>query len=390
MAKLEPSQLKQLLDRPSLSAKASKVVLGGGSFTHQSHPNPEALPVRDIIKRALENGIRTFDTSPYYGPSEKLLGDAFSQPDVVAKFPRSEYLLMTKVGRIAALEFDYSPSWIRHSVNRSLHRLNTSYLDVVFCHDIEYVTTEDSVAAVGVLFDLVLEGKIRYVGISGYPIDQLINVSALVRWTYGLPLDAVQCWGQLTLQNTRMEEEGIQTLRAAGVDSLFCSSPLAIGLLRSQDVPTGTLGDWHPAPLGLRQAVRAACLWVEEQGENLAGLALRFSAWRVFNSSKSSNLSLIGACNSVEELDSNIEAVKAILQSSNGDPGIRCKDVRDLESINEEQLALDLPLFAGVQKLLGSWVNESFQSPEEGWDVYSKAMRVTKEGEEGEKHTSLL
>jgi hypothetical protein len=80
MAKLEPSQLKQLLDRPSLSAKASKVVLGGGSFTHQSHPNPEALPVRDIIKRALEKGIRTFDTSPYYGPSEKLLGDAFSQP----------------------------------------------------------------------------------------------------------------------------------------------------------------------------------------------------------------------------------------------------------------------------------------------------------------------
>jgi hypothetical protein len=98
-------------------------------------------------------------------------------------------------------------------------------------------------------------------------------------------------------------------------------------------------------------------------------------------------LSLVLACNSVEELDSNIQSLKEILQSSNRDPGIRCKDIKDLEEINEEQLALDLPLFGGVQKLLGSWVNESFQSPEEGWDVYSKVMRVTKEGEgeEGEK-----
>ena len=101
-------------------------------------------------------------------------------------------------------------------------------------------------------------------------------------------------------------------------------------------------------------------------------------------------MSLILACNSVEELDSNVQSLKTILQSSNGDPGIICKDIRDLEDVNEEQLALDLPLFGRVQKLLGSWVNESFQSPEEGWDVYSKAMRVTKEGEEGEKRTSPL
>lgn len=134
------------------------------------------------------------------------------------------------------------------------------YIDVVFCYDIEYVTTEDAVAAVGVLYGLLLEGKLRYVGVSGYPLDQLIKVANLVRSTYGVPLDAVQCWAQLTLQNTRLEETGFHALRAAGVDNIFCSSPLVIGLLRSQDVPTGTLGDWHPAPLALRQAVRAAPL----------------------------------------------------------------------------------------------------------------------------------
>ena len=141
MAKIEPSQLKRLLDRTPLSSKVSKVVLGGGSFTHQSHLVPKTLPVRAIVKRALESGFRTFDISPYYGPSENLLGDALSQPDVVAKFPRNEYVLMTKTGRITSSEFDYSPSWIRRSVERSLRRLNTSYMDVVFCHDIEYMTT---------------------------------------------------------------------------------------------------------------------------------------------------------------------------------------------------------------------------------------------------------
>jgi len=119
--------------RPPLSSIASKVVLGGAAFSNQIHPKPESLPVQDIINHALKSGFRTFDTSPYYGPSEKLMGDAFSHPDVTSRYNRSEIILMTKVGRIAALEFDYSPKWVRFSVNRSLERFGTSYLDVVFC-----------------------------------------------------------------------------------------------------------------------------------------------------------------------------------------------------------------------------------------------------------------
>lgn len=119
--------------RPPLSSIASKIVLGGAAFSNQIHPDPESLPVREIIKHALKSGFRTFDTSPYYGPSEWLLGDAFSHPEVTSKYDRSEIILMTKVGRIAALEFDYSPEWVRFSVNRSLERFKTSYLDVVFC-----------------------------------------------------------------------------------------------------------------------------------------------------------------------------------------------------------------------------------------------------------------
>ncbi|KAL3420946.1 l-galactose dehydrogenase [Phlyctema vagabunda] len=378
MSKFEGSQLKQLLDRPSLSSKASKIVLGGGSFTHQSHPNPETLPVRQIIQRALDSGIRTFDTSPYYGPSEELLGDAFSQPGVLANYQRNEYVLMTKVGRIKALEFDYSPAWVRKSIERSLSRLGTKYLDVVFCHDIEYVTTKAAVTAVGVLFELVLEGKIKYVGVSGYAIEQLIEVAKAARSTYGIPLDTVQCWGQLTLQNSRMEEEGFPGLHKAGVDTLFCSSPLVIGLLRSQGVPIGTLGDWHPAPPGLRQAVRTASLWAEEQGHNLAGIALRYSTWKCFDQSdKTSGYNLIIASNSVEELDSNIQSISSILRSTDHEDR-KYDDVRDLAVLDTEKIAVFLPLFEHIRKMLGSWVNYSFQSPDEGWDTQSQTMQSDK------------
>lgn len=104
-----------------LSSISSHAVLGSGNFTFQSHPDPETLPVRAIIKRALEYDIRVFDTSPYYGPSEYLLGDAFVH--LAPEYAREEYILMTKVGRISATEFDYSPPWIRTSINRSLERL---------------------------------------------------------------------------------------------------------------------------------------------------------------------------------------------------------------------------------------------------------------------------
>ena len=115
------------------------LVMGGAGFSYQLHPKPEDLPVLPIVKRAFELGLRAIDTSPYYEPSEELLGAALSSVDIAEHYARSDYFLMTKCGRIKANHFEYSPSWIRKSVARSLQRFNTSYLDVVFCHDVEFV-----------------------------------------------------------------------------------------------------------------------------------------------------------------------------------------------------------------------------------------------------------
>ena len=74
------------------------------------------------MQQALEYGIRAFDTSPYYGPSEEILGAALDTPFVRANVPREQYFLLTKVGRIAGDEFNYSKEWVRQSVARSLQQ----------------------------------------------------------------------------------------------------------------------------------------------------------------------------------------------------------------------------------------------------------------------------
>ena len=101
-------------------------------------------------------GIRSFDTSAYYGPSEIILGACLKSLE--KEFPRPSYKLVCK-GRIGALlraksgvqatkcgrygpdqaNFDYSPATLRASVQRSLTRLNTDYLDAIYLHDVEFV-----------------------------------------------------------------------------------------------------------------------------------------------------------------------------------------------------------------------------------------------------------
>jgi aryl-alcohol dehydrogenase-like predicted oxidoreductase len=61
---------------PPLSQILPPLVLGGAGFSYQTHPDPKSLPVRDVIKRAFDHGLRAIDTAPYYEPSEQLLGEA--------------------------------------------------------------------------------------------------------------------------------------------------------------------------------------------------------------------------------------------------------------------------------------------------------------------------
>ncbi len=142
--KLLPDRIPYALvgpQRTPLSSILPPLVFGTATFNHQYNDDPYALDTIGLVAAALEHGIRAFDTSPYYGPSEELLGNALVSPCVRNSFPRSQYMLLTKVGRIASETFDYSAQWVQQSVRRSLERLHTDYLDVVYCHDVRVCLT---------------------------------------------------------------------------------------------------------------------------------------------------------------------------------------------------------------------------------------------------------
>ncbi|KAL4782612.1 Aldo/keto reductase family-domain-containing protein [Aspergillus varians] len=348
--------------RTPLNQVLPPLILGGAGFSYQHTRNPSPERTRQVLSRAFELGIRAIDTSAYYEPSEELLGEALSHPEFASCYNRDDYILMTKVGRVSATKCDYSPEWIRYSVARSLERLRTSYLDVVFCHDIELVAEESVLQAIGVLIEMVAAGTVRYIGISGYPISTLARVARCVRDVYGRPLDVIQNWAQMTLQNDRLERQGLKAFREAGVCCVCSSSPLGSGLLRDEGVPIAALGDWHPAPAGLRRAAHAAAGYVSSQGESLARLAVRYALRRAQCSSTAEvRVGTIMGGTSVAEIEENITTALRVLRREGG---IWQWNNRSEEGIgsteSKNDFESDLRLFAGVQEILGEWRNYSF------------------------------
>jgi D-arabinose 1-dehydrogenase len=253
------------------------LIFGTATFNNQYNKDVYAMDTNGLVAAALDQGIRAFDTSPYYGPAEELLGTALES--ISSKYPRETYRLMTKVGRIGLNEFDYSPTWIRTSIARSLQRLHTSTLDIVFCHDVEFAgSTDEIVTAVRELRRLRDEtGCVRFVGVSGYPVPVLCAMAEAVVKETGEPLDAVMSYAHFTLQNQTLWSIGVPRLRAAGVDCVLNASVLGMGLLREGGVPVGKSGDWHPAPEGLRGAVHDAAKLCSENGEKLEDVAIRWA-----------------------------------------------------------------------------------------------------------------
>uniref|UniRef100_A0A061SDH3 L-galactose dehydrogenase n=1 Tax=Tetraselmis sp. GSL018 TaxID=582737 RepID=A0A061SDH3_9CHLO len=86
------------------------------------------------VHEAVKLGINFFDTSPFYGKtrSEQVLGRALKD------IPRNKIVVATKVGRYGEQEFDFSAERVTESVNESLRRLNLDYVDIIYCHDIEF------------------------------------------------------------------------------------------------------------------------------------------------------------------------------------------------------------------------------------------------------------
>mmetsp|Transcript_10542 Transcript_10542/g.18120 ORF Transcript_10542/g.18120 Transcript_10542/m.18120 type:complete len:207 (+) Transcript_10542:147-767(+) len=150
------------------------------------------------VSLALKSGINLFDTSPFYGltKSETVLGKALGQ--VQKEIPSSDFVISTKVGRYGQTEFDFSSKRILSSIDESCKRLNVDYLVIVFCHDIEFgdinVVLNESIPT---LQKLKESGKVRAIGVSGYPLSIFDSVSN----SSSIPLDVILSYCHLNLQD---------------------------------------------------------------------------------------------------------------------------------------------------------------------------------------------
>jgi len=201
--------------------EVSRIGLGAMGMSHgyTGAGTDDAESIR-TIHRALDLGVTLLDTAEIYGPytNEELVGRAL-------KGRRDEVVLATKFGLISHSGRgapDSSPDNIRAAVEGSLRRLDTDRIDLYYQHRVDPATPiEDTM---GVLADLVQQGKVRYVGLSEAWIDTIRRAHAVH------PVSALQSEYSLW---TRDQEELLPTLRELGI-GLVAYSPLGRGFLTGE------------------------------------------------------------------------------------------------------------------------------------------------------------
>ncbi|MBX9655713.1 aldo/keto reductase [bacterium] len=234
----------------------------GASSLGQEFRDVQLSEAFESVRTALDLGMNFIDTSPFYGRgmSEILLGLALR--DV----PRDSYFLCTKLGRYDLAHFDFSAKRVVESVDVSLHRLKTDHLDVVLCHDIEFVPMQQIVdETIPALRRIQASGKVRFIGFSGYP-------QKIFRFICDqTDVDCVLSYNQYTLQNTRFADESVPYLKSKGV-GVMNAGPFSARLLTNATLPA-----WLKEPESVKDAARRAAAHCASNGVDIAKLALQFS-----------------------------------------------------------------------------------------------------------------
>jgi aryl-alcohol dehydrogenase-like predicted oxidoreductase len=207
----------------------------------------DAEGTKKVVDAAIEAGVTLLDTADTYstGQSEEFLGEAL-------KGRRDRVVIATKWGKLAWIggPMPGSPDvprgsreYIRFSVEGSLKRLGTDWIDVYQHHEPDEQTPiEETLGALGELVD---EGKIRFVGSSNYSAEQIEEADRVAR-EHGLPR-FVSAQNRYSLVHREAEGELLPACERLEIGFLPFF-PLESGLL------TGKVRRGHAPPEGTRLA----------------------------------------------------------------------------------------------------------------------------------------
>lgn len=265
------------------TTRLTELAFGGASlgnlYTETSDEDATAA-----VTEAWRCGIRYFDTAPHYGLglSERRLGRA------LAGFPRSETVISTKVGRLIVpnesptewdtegfrvpgatrREWDFSRDGILRSIESSLARLDTDYIDVVYLHDPD-VAGIDGAATAGaeVLLSLRDEGVVRVVGIGS---NDATAIAHLFRET---DIDTAMVAGRYTL----LEPSGAdEVFAAAGERSIIAVGVFNSGILASARPSSTAHYNYAAPPTAVLERAGLLADVAERNGFTLPHVAVQF------------------------------------------------------------------------------------------------------------------
>ncbi len=285
--------------------------------------NPES--VNQILDTAWDGGIRYFDTAPLYGHglSEKRLGGYLSNKT------RDDFVLSSKVGRLlvpekegerfagmrdhepVAIQYDFSASGVRRSLEDSLTRLGLDRVDILLCHDIDTWTHHEQqpeiyrAAAEGALPEMHRmreEGLVRAIGLG-------VNESAVC--TRVLKEFDPNCFllaGRFTL----LEQEPLDEMLPLCLDrnvSVIIGGPYNSGLLTNVERRRATY-DYKPVPDDLwdrAQEIKSVC---QAHSTDIRAAALQYPLQH------QAVAAVIPGVISVEETNENLELVNREIPES--------------------------------------------------------------------------
>lgn len=212
------------------------------------------------VHQAVDDGINFFDVSPYYGLTlaEARLGAALEGK-------RKNIILATKCGRDGVNSFDFSAQHVNDSIDQSLKRLRTDYVDLLQAHDVEFGDVEQIIhETVPAMRRLQAQGKARFIGITGYTLKTLVKIAEAV------PVDCVLSYCRYNLLNDEMDAVLTPVAKRLGI-GVINASPLHMGILTNEGPP-----EWHPAPRSVRDAGKRAAEYCSQHGVDLTELALGY------------------------------------------------------------------------------------------------------------------
>jgi len=230
--------------------KVSEICLGTMTFgsTFYNIGEVDLDLAKKIIKKSWDAGVNFFDTADVYswGESEKILGQALKDLNI----PREQAVIATKVrgamsedaaeGTGDVNNAGLSRKHIMESVEASLDRLGTDYLDLYQIHGVDKETPiEETLAA---LNDLVRQGKVHYIGCSNLSVRQLAKSLELSKARGWASFSSLQAY--YSVAGRDLEYELLPLCREEGLGVLPWS-PLAGGFLtgkyrRDREAPEGS------------------------------------------------------------------------------------------------------------------------------------------------------